>query len=68
MTEGPSKNADSVARFLELLARDIANFPQRIASVNLDQAARIHTLVQGVISDPGASLGEEDLLYEETSD
>jgi hypothetical protein len=68
MTEEPSKSADSVALFLEFLARDIANFPERITALDPDQAKHVHRLVKGVISDPEASLDEEDLLSRETSD
>jgi hypothetical protein len=62
------KSADSVASFLEFLARDIASFPERITALDPDLAERVHRLVEGVVSAPETSLGEEDLLSGEVSD
>ena len=68
MADDRMESDDSVALFLELLAKDIANFPEKITALEPDCAQRIHRLVEGVVSDPEEPLGEEDFLSGEIYD
>jgi antitoxin PrlF len=46
--------------FLDLLARDLAAHPERLAAVDADFARRIHALVAGVAVDLDAPLPPDD--------
>ena len=56
----PAEEDDpALGKFLDFLARDIANHPERVRAVGTKLAARIRSLVRGVAVDLDAPLAPE---------
>lgn len=49
-----------LGQFLDFLARDLAEHPERVAALDADLVSRIESLVRGVEVDLDAELPEED--------
>lgn len=56
-----SEGADPVlGQFIDFLARDIANHPERLQSIDADFVQRLQSLTDGIEVDLGAALSADD--------
>jgi antitoxin PrlF len=59
----PQEPADPVLdAFLDLLARDMEQHPERIKPLDEAMMRRAEELTEGMVVDPNEDLGDEDLL------
>jgi antitoxin PrlF len=59
----PQEPVDPVLdAFLDLLARDLEQHPERIKPLDEAMMRRVEELTEGMVVDPDEDLGDEDLL------